>query len=183
MSTSKQGSSYDILKVCGGIAVSVWGLNLLWGFIVTLNNDFAARLGDSFGAVNALFSSAAAAFAFYAVLLTQKQMDTNKRFEEHARQRDDIVSIIQAKSVMATIALEQDAILRQKIERLQEEEKHLNPKGVNLAFPPARLTAISFEITAAKTERQKLIGEALAQKHDISTLLANLAALTSDAKL
>lgn len=61
------------LKIAVVVVITFWVINLLFGIISLCAGDVGARLGDSFGIVNALFSSLAVAGALYAVVIQQNE--------------------------------------------------------------------------------------------------------------
>jgi len=71
--TDHKHDQWQLLKTAAVVAIALWSINLLFGLISLCAGDAGARLGDSFGIVNALFSSLAVAGALYAVVIQQRE--------------------------------------------------------------------------------------------------------------
>jgi hypothetical protein len=86
---------WRLLKIAVVVALSFWVVNFAFG-LVTSCSEFGSRIGDSFGIVNALFSSVAVAGALYAVLLQQRQFANSKIDSERAAAQQRETAEIQA---------------------------------------------------------------------------------------
>jgi hypothetical protein len=71
--TSQENDQWKPLKIAVVVVLALWSINLLIGLLSLCVGDAGARLGDSFGIVNALFSSLAVAGALYAVVIQQNE--------------------------------------------------------------------------------------------------------------
>jgi hypothetical protein len=172
-------TKYQNLIIPGFIFGAIWCLNLVISlFLLRKGSEIPAKLGDSFGPTNALFSSLAAAFALYAVILSQRQMAQTKAAEDHSRKRDDTVALIQAHSIVATLSLQQSEILKGKLNLLKEESNKLTGDGLR-ALNPGSYAAIRYGQIAeegqnVEIERLRLIKEAHEGRATIDRLLSTL---------
>ena len=67
------------LKIGAVVVITFWAINLLFGIISLCAGDVGARLGDSFGIVNALFSSLAVAGVLYALVIQQNELRETRK--------------------------------------------------------------------------------------------------------
>lgn len=97
-----------VLKIAGAVALLFWLGNLVFGTVTSACGEFGSRLGDSFGAVSALFSSAAVAGAIYAVILQQRQYHDAKKqaatSEKHQQSLAEIESLSAYSQCLAACA-------------------------------------------------------------------------------
>jgi hypothetical protein len=87
-----------VLKGVGAVALLFWLGNLVFGMVTSACGEFGSRLGDSFGAVSALFSSAAVAGAIYAVILQQRQYHDAKKQAATSEKHQQSLAEIEALS-------------------------------------------------------------------------------------
>lgn len=78
-STDQNDEQWKPLKIAVIVALALWSANLIFGLLFLCMGDAGARLGDSFGIVNALFSSLAVAGALYAVVIQQNEFRESRK--------------------------------------------------------------------------------------------------------
>ena len=87
-----------VLKVAGVVTAFFWLGNLVFGMVTSAFGEFGSRLGDSFGAVSALFSSAAVAGAIYAVILQQREYHDAKEHAAKSEKHQKSLAVVEALS-------------------------------------------------------------------------------------
>lgn len=105
---------FDFIKKILIFFIGMWLLSIAWLRFIFPDWSSAADFGDSFGAINSLFSGFALILAVYSMLLQQKQ---NREFEEQTRK-----SIEQQNSILK---LMQDSLIHQANVARVDALKHL----------------------------------------------------------
>ncbi len=144
----KLGEFAKSKTVLNGSVYIVIGLWVAFGVVaLTADRAQAGLIGDSFGALNTLFSGLALLGVFYAVLLQRQEMDIARqsaRDSEEARQKTESLLVRQAEALLASAQLNAlDSLLRS------------NPRG-SVSDIPVSANGRTHYVSSAAVLRQHL---------------------------
>jgi len=138
----------DHFKIWIGSAIAVASFGVLWGGIAYCIDglDNAAKFGDSFGAINSIFSSLAAAGAVYAVILQRKELrESRKAAEDSAKAQADLVKLQAQITIYSELMTNRDRAA-DRLHRLHEEADKESLKKKNPASTPGVLAEMGRQL-------------------------------------
>ena len=150
MSSQNEEKEKFRMWVVGTIVGGIWFAWLLLGLVFAFRGDSeisaAGVFGDFFGAINALFSSAAVALAVWAVLLQQKELkETREEFEKQTEIQNEHLAFLREEREARETLLKQQNLPRLMLRQATHGSGSIQASLINAGAIIYDLSILKFE--------------------------------------